>query len=113
MNNKMSKYDFKINPESVSDEKISQYQDFEGIIRAHNIKGRRPYRRSSDVPLHRKKWVVVGFMAFCAIVLFGNVLALFTGVDPVETPTPVEKTIEPTPQLIEGEETEIIEEVKE
>lgn len=91
----MSNFDFKINPDPIKDDKIRQYQDFDGLIRAHNIKSGRAYRRSSDVPLHRSKWVVLGFMAFCAIALFGAIMGFFaTDSFQEKTTAPIEKDIE-------------------
>ena len=98
----MSNFDFKINEEPVSDDKIRQYQDFDHLIRSHNIKSNRPYRRSGDVPIHRMKWVVIGFMTLCALALFGGILGFFVASDLMNKETvPVEKTVE---QKIEQQE---------
>ena len=95
----MSNFDFRTDQEPISDEKIRQYQDFEGLIRNHSIKSGRNYRRSSDVPFHRSKWVVMVFMAICAFALFGGILGFFV------TSNLMQKEKAPTEQGIEKVQT--------
>lgn len=100
----MSNFDFKTDQEPISDEKIRQYQDFEGLIRNHRIKGGRNYRRSNDVPFHRSKWVVMVFMALCAFALFGGILGFFVTSDLMQKEkAPSEQGIE-QPKEIENNE---------
>lgn len=104
----MSNFDFRTDQEPISDEKIRQYQDFEGLIRNHSIKSSRNYRRSNDVPFHRSKWVVMVFMALCAFALFGGILGFFVTSSLMhKQDTPTEQGIE---QVQEFEKKEDLEE---